>query len=141
MGKGSSRGGLRALVAVSIGVVIGGCSERPRVQFTSPGDGVGPLATILAPVELDTVRLGEVFGLSVRFQDPDGVDSLFVRLDPNVNTLQSFGAAGAPEITAGDAGRMPDSLIPPAETLYVHAFAVDVLGDTGAVATRRLLIQ
>ena len=126
-----------AILALLLGV--SGCEERSRPIYLGPGDHQGPTASVTAPGELDTVHTGTTFFLVVRATDPDGVDSVWTTLEPNVNTLQSFSGGGDALATAGFTVLVPGAVAE--ETLYVHVRAVDMLGDTGDVYTRRLIID
>ncbi|HET7040832.1 MAG TPA: hypothetical protein VFI13_02390, partial [Gemmatimonadales bacterium] len=73
--------------------------------------------------------------------DPDGVDSIWVTLEPNVNTLQRFSAGGVPSQSIGYSPFIGNGTMTSGDTLQVHVQGTDVLGDTGAVFTRRLIVQ
>ena len=129
---------------VVLALLVGGlgCVDRARpLPAAGPGNGQGPVATVLTPAEFDTVHMGTNFALDVHLDDPDGVDSIWVTLDPDFETLQRFSAGGATGQTVGYTPSVPSTGLTPGETLYVHVQGTDVLGDTGAVFTRRLLIQ
>ncbi len=129
-----------ALLALLVGVL--GCEDRVRpTPFGGPGNGEGPVSTVLTPGELDTVKIGHTFALDVRTSDPDGVDSIWTTLSPNVNTLPRFSGGGAAEQTVGYTPLIPPDSSLIGETLFVMVQGLDVLGDTGAVFTRKLLIQ
>ena len=129
-----------AILALLAGVT--GCEDRPRLfAAAGPGDGQGPTATVLTPGELDTVHIHATFPLDVRLSDPDGVDSIWVTLEPNINTLVRFSAHGNPEQSVGYDPLVPNDTSLIGDTLLVHVQGTDVLGDTGAVFTRRLIIQ
>lgn len=119
-----------------------GCVDRPRLSpAAGPGDGQGPTAEVLTPGELDTVHIGKTFALDVRLTDPDGVDSIWVTLEPNINTLPRLSANGASPQSVGYTPLVPNDTTLTGDTLFVHVQGTDILGDTGAVFTRRLLIQ
>lgn len=118
------------------------CTDRPRLfPAAGPGNGQGPTAEVLNPGELDTVHINASFALDVRLSDPDGVDSIWVTLEPNLNTLQRFSAGGAPSQTVGYSPLVPNDTTLLGDTLQVHVQGTDILGDTGAVFTRRLIIH
>lgn len=118
------------------------CVDRERPFSLGPGNGIGPISFVPSPEELDTVFLGSTFDLTVQVTDEDGIDSVWVTLEPNVNTLQQFSANGDPTFTVlYPSVLMPDSMSPPAETLYIRVQARDILGDTGEVHVRRVLIE
>jgi len=119
-----------------------GCVDRVRPgPFAGPGNGAGPESQVLTPGELDTVHLGKTFALDVRVIDPDGVDSVWTTLEPNVNTLPRIAGSGADTQTVGYSVFLGAAVASPGDTLLVHVQGTDLLGDTGAVFTRRLLIQ
>ena len=121
-------------------LVVGasGCEERSRPIYLGPGDQQGPTITILVPAESTTVHRNATFTLAVRAADPDGVDSVWVALDPNVNTLQDFGGDGETSVTAGYTVLVHAGLAE--DTLVVIVRARDILGDTSDVFIRRLLV-
>lgn len=129
-----------AVLALLVGGV--GCVDRPRLSpAAGPGNGQGPTATVLTPGELDTVHIGTIFALDVRLTDPDGVDSIWVTLEPNVNTLPRLSAQGSTSQTVGYSPFIGNGTMSAGDTLQVHVQGTDLLGDTGAVFTRRLLVQ
>lgn len=136
MGNGRSTPRLLALLTLLVGV--SGCEERMRPIYLGPGDNQGPVITILVPSESATVHRGATFTLGVRAADPDGVDSVWVTLDPNVNTLQPFSGDGGPSVTAGFNVLVQASL--PEDTLVIKVRARDILGDTSDVFVRHLLV-
>jgi hypothetical protein len=99
------------------------------------------VAIVLTPGELDTVHLGSIFSLDVHLTDPDGVDSIWVTLEPNVNTLQRLSAHGSTSQTVGYTPLIGSGSMSVGDTLQVHVQGTDLLGDTGVVFTRRLLVQ
>jgi hypothetical protein len=130
------------LSAVLGALLLGGaaCVDRERPFSLGPGNGIGPISFVPSPEELDTVLLGQVFNLDVRVEDEDGIDSVWVTLDPNVNTLDQFDALGVSTFTVQYSVLMPDSM-PGFDTLYIRVQARDILGDTGEVHVRRVLIE
>jgi hypothetical protein len=123
------------------GLLAGGvaCVDRERPFELGPGNGSGPQATVTFPAELASVPLDSFFFLDVRLTDPDGIDSVWTWLEPNINTLTRFGGDGDTSKTVGYTIVTPPNF--PEETLTVHVQGLDVLGDSGPVFTRKLLIQ
>src|SRR6478609_7370355 len=97
MGNGRSAPRFFALLTLLLGV--SGCEERMRPIYLGPGDSQGPVITIISPSESTTVHRDTTFALGVRATDADGVDSVWVTLEPNVNTLQPLSGDGAPSAT------------------------------------------
>lgn len=131
------------LSAVLGALLLGGvaCVERERPFSLGPGNGIGPVSFVSAPEELDTVFLGELFDLDVRVEDEDGIDSVWVTLEPSIEPpLEQFSALGVPTFTVQYSVLMPDST-PGFDTLYIRVQARDILGDTGEVHVRRVLIE
>lgn len=137
--------GMRSLVGwnwawIALLAAALGCEDRLRpTGAPPPGDGLGPTATVLSPAENDTVQLGKTFNLDVQLSDPDGIDSVWVTLNPNVNTLTRFGGFATTTQTVGYTVLMPDSV--GVTKLKVMVQGTDMLGDTGAVFTRSLWIK
>jgi hypothetical protein len=115
-----------------------GCEDRSRPLYAAPGDGQGPVITILVPAESATVHRNATFTLGVQAFDPDGVDSVWTTLEPNVNTVQAISGDGDPLATVGYVVLVPAGV--PEDTIAVLVRARDVLGDTSAVFVRRLLL-
>ena len=136
MGNGRSTPCSLALLALLLGAA--GCEDRTRPVYLGPGDHQGPVITILVPAESATVHRNATFVLGVRAADPDGIDSVWVDLEPNVNTLQDFGGEGEPSATAGYSVLVPLTVVE--DTLVVLVRARDMLGDTSDVFIRRLLV-
>ncbi len=127
--------------AVAAALLAGGlgCEDRARPEFIGTGNGVGPLSQVTAPSELDTVHLGTSFFLAVRAADLDGVDSVWVTIsDTNLPGLR-YSGSGQEVSSAGYSVLLPASL--PENTLIVSVQGVDLLGDTGTVFLRHLLVQ
>lgn len=129
-----------ALVA-AVAVVLGtGCSERDRLTFPTPGDGVGPVTTIDQPNATDTtVPAGAAFFVNGRTIDPDGVDTVYFLVIGGNHNFQPFTpnpradtvTFGVPIITFGQSGA----------TYTIHVHGVDLLGNKGDTSTRVLHIQ
>lgn len=106
-----------------------------------PGDGFGPTSVVLTPAERDTVQINKTFPLDVQATDPDGIAKIWATLDPDFETLPQFDGEGVTTKTVGYSPLIPNDTSLRGETLYVRVQAVDVVGDTGAVFTRRLIIK
>ena len=129
----------RSAVAATLFLGGLGCEDRARPEFIGTGNGVGPLSQVIIPSELDTVHLGTSFFLSVRVADVDGVDSVWVTLsDTNLAGLR-FSGSGQEVSSAGYSVLLPASL--PEDTLVVSVQGVDMVGDTGGVFLRHLIVQ
>ena len=109
-----------------------------RPIYLGPGDQQGPVIQLLSPAESATVHRNANFVTSVRVTDADGVDSVWVTLDPNVNTLQNFSGGGEPSVTAAYTVHVQAGL--PEDTLVIIVRARDLLGDTSDVFIRHLLV-
>lgn len=140
--------GTRPLFGVS-GVVLAlllggvGCEDRPRLgPAAGPGNGSGPVVSVTTPLELEHVRvLSPGFPLDVHAADPDGIDSIWVTLSPNINTLQAAGGDGDQSKSVGYTVAVADSTGLSGDTLQIIVLARDLLGDTSAVLVRRVVIQ
>lgn len=121
-----------------------GCEDRVRPGAApGPGNGEGPVSTILAPDEFDTVKASAPgFKVAFNVTDPDGIDSVWIWLEPNINTLVQYDAGGVPSFSVETSSIfvINDSTLH-GDTLTVRVQARDVLGDTGVAAVRHLLIQ
>ena len=144
--KGMGARPLFAGPGVVLALLVGGlgCVDRPRLSpMAGAGDGQGPVSTITSPAEYATVQASPP-GFSVAFHvdDPDGIDSVWVWLEPNLNTLVQYSGDGQPSVSIGTPNIyvLNDSALH-GDTLSVMVRARDVFGDTGAVAVRHLLIQ
>jgi hypothetical protein len=125
-----------ALSALLVGGL--GCEDRGRPFYSAPGDGQGPVITILSPAESAIVHRNSTFALGVQATDLDGVDSVWTTLAPNVNTLQPLDGEGQTLATIGYIVLLPLPVVE--DTMVVLVHARDMLGDTSAVYVRRLLI-
>jgi hypothetical protein len=126
--------GLLTLLAGGVG-----CEDRSRPFYAGPGDGQGPIITILAPIESATVHRNATFTLGVQATDPDGIDSVWTTLAPNVNTVQPISGGGQTLATVGYVVLVP--AVVPEDTLVVLVRARDILGDTSDLFVRRLLLS
>ena len=118
-------------------VALLGCDTRGRLTFPSTGDGVGPISTIQDPSQDTTVTSGLQFVVSGFTVDTDGVDTVYFEtvgglddFQPVVAGTDSF-AFDLPLTTQNLAG----------ETILVRVFAVDLFGNHGDTASRRIAIQ
>lgn len=126
---------------VIFGLLLGapGCEDRTRPLFGGIGNGIGPLSLVTTPAELDTVTRGVPFVLAVRIEDEDGVDSVFVTpSDPAMADL-AFSGSGQDVATASYTPFVSNSYA--SDTLTISVHGIDLLGDTGVVFTRRLIVQ
>lgn len=140
MGMRSFAGRIGPWIAL-LGVALG-CEDRMRpVGPPPPGDGFGPTSSVLTPGERDTVHIGATFALDVQAVDPDGIDSVWTTLEPDFETLPRFAGNGQTTKSVGYTPLIPNDTTLRGETLFVRVQATDQTGDTGAVFTRRLLIQ
>jgi hypothetical protein len=137
MKNGRSPALFLALLTLLVGGV--GCEDRTRPFYLGPGDGQGPIITILAPVESATVHRNATFVLGVQATDADGIDSVWTTFAPNVNTVQPISGEGQTLATVGYVVLVPLGVVE--DTLVVLVRARDILGDTSDVFVRRLLIS
>ena len=130
-------GRLAAFLGLLAGVA--GCSDRARPTFGGIGNGIGPISLVTTPAEFDTVTRGVPFTLGVRVEDEDGVDSLFVI--PSDTLMAGLRAAGDGEAIATASYTPFVSNAYSSDTLVISVYGIDLLGDTGAVYTRHLIVQ
>lgn len=128
------------LIALWLGI---GCAERDRLLIPSgpdPGDGAGPVTSIERPNGPDTtVPAGPQFFVNGRTVDPDGVDTVYFLVIGGSDNIPPFRPNpasdtvrfGLPISTAGHEG----------DTLHVQVFGVDLSGNRGATASRRIFVQ
>ena len=130
----------RATLAWVALALLLGCEERSRLTFESngPEDTTGPVASIDKPAADSVIFEGQPFMLGARVIDPSGVDTDYVDLEGSDHTLLPLEGGGrdtvrigVPITTAGQAG----------QTVTVQIFGVDLFGNRGARAIRRLQIQ
>ncbi len=120
-----------------VGLFLGACSERERLTFESPNDGVGPLATIERPGQDTAVSAGPGFMVVGQVSDSDGVDSVYfditggVTAFPPLNSDQDTVHFSLPITTSGQAGR----------SILVEVYGVDDAGNRGERAGRRLDVR
>ena len=121
--------------------LIVGCAERDRLTFEGPGgpeDTTPPVAFIDDP-SVDTVLTeGPEFVVNARVEDDGGVDTVYVDLEGSDHELLPFFAngqqavnLGIPITTSGQHGVL----------VTVQVFGVDVAGNRGARAIRKLTIE
>jgi hypothetical protein len=146
-GKPQSSGGLLVaqwtLFVIGAAVLTTSCSERERLTFPTapdPNDGIGPVTTIDQPNGADTtVSAGPIFFVNGRSIDPDGVDSVYFFViggSDNTPPLSPSPPAdtvtfGLPITTSGHAG----------DTIEVFIHGVDLRGNSGPSASRRVAVQ
>lgn len=131
-----SKRSLGALLFVAVATTA--CAERDRLTFFDPNSGLGPVIDIQVPSQDTTVLVGSnvlVAGLAI---DLDGVDvvifdviggaAAFPPLDTDADTVVF-------SITVPTSGLLPD------DTVTVAIFGIDVLGERGDTAFRRLALQ
>jgi hypothetical protein len=138
--SGRIRPAWRLPVGLSILAVSVACSERDRLTFPDPGDGIGPVTTIDQPHVTDTtVPEGPEFFVNGRTVDPDGVDTVYFLVTggnqdfdpflprPRADTVRF----GLPLTTTGRAG----------DTMLVQIYGVDTHGSPGDTSTRRIAVE
>lgn len=140
MSKGSpGRPGkrFRALAALVIGGFAWCCSDRDRLTFPAPGNGVGPTTQIDRPQQDTFITAGPNFIVNGLTVDPDGVDTVYFLIGGGKDNFQPFIGPqdsvrfGLPLTTSGLAGHI----------VVVEVFATDTKGNRGDTATRVLNIQ
>ena len=128
--------------AVTAALLLGvlGCEDRARPEFIGTGNGVGPLIQVTAPAELDTVQRGVSFTLGLRIGDEDGVDSVWVVPSDTLMAPWRFSGSGETIVLASNPN-FSVSNVYQQDTLVIEVRGVDLLGDTGVVSTRHLIVQ
>ncbi|NNG16445.1 MAG: hypothetical protein HKM89_08190 [Gemmatimonadales bacterium] len=131
-----SRRSLGALLFVAVATTA--CAERDRLTFFNPSSGLGPTIDIQVPSRDTTVLVGSnvlVAGLAIDLDSVDvvlfdiiGGNVAFPPLDTNADTVVF-------SITVPTSGLRPD------DTVIVAIFGIDVLGERGDTAFRRLALQ
>ena len=131
-----SRRSLGALLFVAVATTA--CAERDRLTFFNPNSGLGPVIDIQVPSQDTTVMLGAnvlVAGLAI---DPDGVDFiLFDIIGGNV----AFPPLETDADTVVFSLLVPTSGLTADDTVTVAIVGIDVLGERGDTAFRRLAFQ
>jgi hypothetical protein len=120
--------------------LLAGCGERSRLTFEDGGpiDETGPVAVIDDPGQDTVIAEGPEFLVGAQVSDEGGVDTVYVDLegaDHELHPLQGDGRdtvlVGIPIVTGGLHGR----------TVTVQVFGVDLSGNRGLRAIRKLTIQ
>lgn len=138
MGIGAFRWRSAAFLGLLMGV--GGCEDRLRPVFGGVGNRIGPLSLVTTPTELDTVARGVGFTIGVRVEDEDGVDSVWVVPSDTLMAEWRFSGSGE-SLVLGSNGNFVVSNSYLQDTLVIEVRGLDLLGDTGVVYTRRLIVQ
>ena len=118
---------------------VGGCEDRLRPILDGVGNGIGPLSLVTAPAELATVTRGVNFTVGIRVEDGDGVDSVWVIPSDTLMEALVLDGEGRDVVSASYTPAVTNSYLP--DTLVISVHGIDLLGDTGVVYTRRLLVQ
>lgn len=116
-----------------------GCTDRERLVFDPPNDGIGPVTVIDRPGMADTtVRSGPGFHVNGTTTDPDGVDTVYFLLAGSNETFSPLAALGDPDVrfslplgTGGLAGT----------TVRVEVYGVDRLGNRGTSSVRLIHVE
>jgi hypothetical protein len=120
--------------------LVAGCGERSRLTFEDGGplDQTPPVAVIDEPGEDTVLTDGPQFLVGARVTDEGGVDTVYVDLegtDHELHPLTGGGRdtvlVGIPIVTLGNHGR----------TITVQVFGVDLSGNRGQRAIRKLTIE
>ena len=128
------------LAALFVVVLGSGCEERERLTFPTPSDGVGPVTTIDQPNGADTTIFpGSDFFVNGTTMDPDGVDTVYFFVIGGNQSFSPFAPNppqttvrfGLPLTTFGNSG----------QTIEVHVYGVDVLGNRGGTSIRHIHIR
>ena len=121
--------------------VLAGCGTRERFVFPveNPGDGDGPTTEITHPGFADTVVTeGDLLVIQGRSYDPDGVDTVYFAVG-GVN--QGFAPVlGGGKDTVEFAAQL-STIGHSGATVIFQAFAVDMLGQQGSLASRQIHIE
>ena len=121
--------------------LIAGCGERERLTFQGPDgpeDETAPVALIDDPGQDTIVTEGPQFLVGAQVTDAGGVDTVYVDLEGSDHVLlplQGNGLdtvlVGIPITTLGNHG----------VTVTVQVFGVDLAGNRGQRAIRKLTIE
>jgi hypothetical protein len=123
-----------------LAALLAGCSERSRLTFEDggPADETGPVALIDDPSQDTVLTDGPQFLVGARVTDEGGVDTVYVDLDGVDHQLLPLDGGGRdtvlvgiPIVTFGNHGR----------TITVQVFGVDLSGNRGQRAIRKLTIE
>jgi hypothetical protein len=120
--------------------LLAGCGERSRLTFEDGGpiDETAPRAVIDEPGQDTVLTEGPQFVVGAQVIDDGGVDTVYVDIggaDHQLLPIQGDGRdkvlVGIPIITLGNHGR----------TITVQVFGVDLSGNRGQRAIRKLTIE
>jgi hypothetical protein len=134
------RSGARLLGSLCAVALLGGCNERDRLTFPTPGDGIGPVTMIDQPNGSDTtVAAGPEFFINGRTIDADGVDTVYFLVTGGNQNFQPFVPRppsdtvrfGLPLATTGLSG----------DTIHVQIHGVDSQGNRGNTSVRRIVVR
>lgn len=118
--------------------LLSACDERDRLTFPSnEPDDEGPATVIDIPSRDTVLTEGEPFVLGGRSVDTSGVDTVY---------FQILGGANYPPLPGEGADTVRFGLLIPTagragQTISVTVHAVDLLGNRGESASRRLTIE
>ena len=128
-----------SLAWVGLALLLG-CEERSRLTFESngPDDTTGPLASIDEPAADTVIFPGPPVVVGGRVIDPSGVATVYVDLEGSDHTLLPLEGGGRDTVRFGVA---ITTLGQAGQTVTVQVFGVDLFGNRGARAIRRLQIQ
>jgi hypothetical protein len=129
----------RSVAFLGLLVGVGGCEDRLRPLFGGVGNGIGPLSLVTTPAELATVTRGVSFTVGVRIEDEDGIDSVWVVPSDTLMASLVFSGSGQDVVLASYSPTVSHSYL--SDTLVISVHGIDLLGDTGVVYTRHLLVQ
>ena len=121
-------------------LLLAACDERERLTFPSnePGGDIGPVTNIEQPAHDTVITEGDLLLLSGRSFDETGVDTVYFTLSGSNQTFLPFAAEGDDTVTFG----LSISTIGLSNrTVTVEVLGVDLEGNRGEVATRRLSIE
>lgn len=121
-------------------LLLAACDERERLTFPSnePGNDVGPVSNIEQPGRDTVITEGDLLLVSGRTFDDNGVDTVYFRVTGSNQTFLPFAAEGDDTVTFG----LSISTIGlNNRTVTVEVQGVDLEGNRGEAATRRLSIE
>lgn len=133
-----------AWLAVALTVALAACEDRERIG-TGPdgggsgGAGEGPVTTIRSPgVEDTTVTAGPGVFVAGQVTDVTGLDSVYFQVSGGVTTFPPVNEDGSrtlsfalPITTNGQQGQL----------IIVEIYGVDLAGNRGERATRRITVE
>jgi len=123
-----------------LAALLAGCGERSRLTFEDGGplDETAPVAVIDDPGQDTVLTDGPEFLVGARVTDEGGVDTVYVDLEGADHELHPLPAGGRdtvlvgiPIVTLGGHG----------QTITVQVFGVDLSGNRGQRAIRKLTIE